>query len=392
MDSEITSKIQLDEITKLAQKLIRIPSDEQSGEQEICEYLSDILKSLGMNVRIQQISSRRANVIAEISKGNNKKSIMFNGHLDTVPIGDINKWKLDPLGGIIKGKKLYGRGSTDMKGAIASMIIAIKNIIKYQNNFSGKIIFTGVMGEETTGLGTQKIIEDKISADIAIVGEPSDGNIYRAHKGTMWFNITTYGKLGHSSESNSKSNNAIINMTKIIREIEKISKELEKKENKLLGHPSINIGLIKGGTKQNMIPDSCTASIDRRTLPNEKPKEIILQLNRRLNRLYNQDNRLKFSIKQKVVREAVEISESEPIVQELKKSIMKVCKKEPIISGMKATTDMSILVNQGKIPSVIYGPGFLKQAHTIDEFIKIDTLLEASKVYATLITKTLTNK
>ena len=278
-----------------------------------------------------------------------------------------------------------------MKGAIASMIIAIKNIIKYQNDFSGKIIFTGVMGEETTGLGTQKIIEDKISADMAIVGEPSDGNIYRAHKGTMWFNITTYGKLGHSSESNSKSNNAIINMTKIIREIEKISKELEKKENKLLGHPSINIGLIKGGTKQNMIPDSCTASIDRRTLPNEKPKEIILQLNRRLNRLYNQDNRLKFSIKQKVVREAVEISESEPIIQELKKSIMKVCKKEPIISGMKATTDMSILVNQGKIPSVIYGPGFLKQAHTIDEFIKIDTLLEASKVYATLITKTLTN-
>ena len=131
-----------------------------------------------------------------------------------------------------------------MKGSIASMIIAIKYIIKYQNDFSGKIIFTGVMGEETTGLGTQKIIEDKISADMAIVGEPSDGNIYRAHKGTMWFNITTYGKLGHSSESNSKSNNAIINMTKIIREIEKISKELEKKENKLLGHPSINIGLI----------------------------------------------------------------------------------------------------------------------------------------------------
>ena len=167
MDSEIASKIKLDEITRLAQKLIKIPSDEQSGEQEICEYLSDILKSLGMNVRIQQVSTRRANVIAEISRGDNKRSIMFNGHL-----GHSANWrppingKWDPLGGIIKGKKLYGRGSTDMKGAIASIIIAIKNIIKYQNDFSGKIIFTGVMGEETTGLGTQKIIEDKISADI----------------------------------------------------------------------------------------------------------------------------------------------------------------------------------------------------------------------------------
>lgn len=390
MNSGIISKIKLDDVTRLAQELIKIPSDEKTGEQEVCEYLSDILKSLGMKVRIQEVLPKRPNIIAEISGGNNNKSIMFNGHLDIVPIGDIEKWEIDPFEGIIRENKLYGRGSTDMKGAISSMIIAIKCIVNNINNINGKIIFTGVMAEETTGLGTQKIVEDNIRADMAIVGEPSDEKIYRAHKGTMWFDLATYGRLEHSSESNIKSNNAIINMMKLIHEIDKISKELEKQENNLMGSPSINVGLIRGGTKQNIIPDSCIVSIDRRTLPDEKPEEIIRELKTKLNELYEKDNRLEFNITQNIIREAVEISESETVVQEVKKAIIDICNKNPVISGMKATTDMSILVNQGKIPSVIYGPGFLKQAHTINEFIEVDKLLESSKVYAKIITNVLT--
>ena len=388
---DIKSKIKEEDITNLAQELIRIPSDEIAGEQEVCEYLSDILKSLGMKVRLQKVLPKRPNIIAEVLGGNNGKSIMFNGHIDTVPIGNIEKWNTDPYKAIIKDNKLFGRGATDMKGSIASMIIAIKYIMNNVENFNGKIIFTGVMAEETTGLGTQKVLEENIKTDMAIVGEPSDEKIYRAHKGTIWFNIFTYGKLEHSSESNTESNNAIINMMRLIEEINKISKELEGKNNSLVGHPSINVGLIEGGTKQNMIADSCKVSIDRRILPEEEPNEILDELRVRFDNLRLIDNRLKFNIEKDTIREAVEVSESEPIVQEVKRAVNKILNINPIVSGMKATTDMSILVNQGNIPSVIYGPGFIKQAHTIDEFIEVERLVESSQVYAEVLLNILTN-
>ena len=391
LNSDIKSKIKEEEITNLAQELIKIPSDETAGEKEVCEYLESFLKSLGMKVRLQEVLPNRPNIIAEVIGDEVGKSIMFNGHVDTVPIGDIKKWSMDPYSAIIKDNKLFGRGSTDMKGAIASMIIAMKFIMNNVEKFNGKIIFTGVMAEETTGLGTQKIVEENIKADMAVVGEPSDEKIYRAHKGTMWFNLSTYGKLEHSSESNSESNNAIINMMKLIMEINEISKELETIENNLVGHPSINIGLIDGGTKQNMIADSCRISIDRRTLPEEKTDEILDKLRIRLDGLRSLDDRLTFDLEIDTIREAVEVVESEQIVQEVKNALNKVINKNPTISGMKATTDMSILVNQGNIPSVIYGPGFIKQAHTVDEFIEVKRLVESSQVYAEILLNTLTN-
>ena len=391
LNSDIKSKIKEEEITNLAQELIKIPSDETAGEKEVCEYLESYLKSLGMKVRLQEVLPNRPNIIAEVIGDEVGKSIMFNGHVDTVPVGDIKKWSMDPYSAIIKDNKLFGRGSTDMKGAIASMIIAMKFIMNNVEKFNGKIIFTGVMAEETTGLGTQKIVEENIKADMAVVGEPSDEKIYRAHKGTMWFNLSTYGKLEHSSESNSESNNAIINMMKLIMEINEISKELETIENNLVGHPSINIGLIDGGTKQNMIADSCRISIDRRTLPEEKTDEILDRLRIRLDGLRSLDDRLTFDLEIDTIREAVEVAESEQIVQEVKNALNKVINKNPTISGMKATTDMSILVNQGNIPSVIYGPGFIKQAHTVDEFIEVKRLVESSQVYAEILLNTLTN-
>ena len=391
MNSDIKSKIKEEEITNLAQELIKIPSDETAGEKEVCEYLESYLKSLGMKVLLQKVLPNRPNIIAEVIGDEVGKSIMFNGHVDTVPVGDIKKWSMDPYSAIIKDNKLFGRGSTDMKGAIASMIIAMKFIMNNVEKFNGKIIFTGVMAEETTGLGTQKIVEENIKTDMAVVGEPSDEKIYRAHKGTMWFNLSTYGKLEHSSESNSESNNAIINMMKLIMEINEISKELETIENNLVGHPSINIGLIDGGTKQNMIADSCRISIDRRTLPEEKTEEVLDKLRIRLDGLRSLDDRLTFDLEIDTIREAVEVVESEQIVQEVKNALNKVINKNPTISGMKATTDMSILVNQGNIPSVIYGPGFIKQAHTVDEFIEVKRLVESSQVYAEILLNTLTN-
>ena len=391
MWKEITSKITSNEISKLASELIRIRSDEQVGEKEICFFLFDYLKALGFSVEIQDVLHNRPNIIARINGDSNGESLMFNGHLDTVPIGNIENWESEPFKPVIKNNKLFGRGSTDMKGAIASIIIAMKKFIEANEKFDGEIIFVGVMGEETEGLGSEKIIEQGIRANMAIVGEPSDGNIYRAHKGTLWFNLKTYGISEHSSQIKTTSNNAIQNMAFFIDEIGKMNSELEK-INSFVGHPTINIGKITGGIKQNIIPDECVISVDRRLLPNEDHNVVINNITKRLKHLEERDNRLKFDINIKMIREGTEISESEKIVSVVNNAIKLVLKTNPDISGMQATTDMSILVNKGNIPTVIYGPGYIKQAHTDNEFIELSQLVDSSKVYATILSELLLKK
>jgi len=388
---EITSKITSNEISELASELIKIRSDEEVGEKEICYFLFDYLKALGFSVEIQNVSHNRPNIIARINGNNNGESLMFNGHLDTVPIGNIENWKFEPFEPVIKNNKLFGRGATDMKGSIASAIIAIKRFIEKNEKFNGEIIFVGVMGEETEGLGSEKIIKEGIRANMAIVGEPSDGNIYRAHKGTLWFNLKTYGVAEHSSQIKTTSNNAIQNMSFFIEEIGKMNSELEK-INSVVGHPTINIGKITGGIKQNIIPDKCVISVDRRLLPKEDPHLVINNITKRLQRLEKKDNRLKFEINIKMIREGTEINESERIVSLVSNAIKLVLKTSPNISGMKATTDMSILVNKGNIPTVIYGPGYIKQAHIDNEFIELSQLVNASKVYATIFSELLLKK
>lgn len=391
MWKEIISKITSNEISELASELIKIQSDEKVGEKEICGFLFDYLKALGFSVEIQDVLHNRPNIIARINGDSNGESLMFNGHLDTVPISNIENWKSEPFNPVIKNNKLFGRGATDMKGGIASIIIAIKKFIEENGKFNGEIIFVGVMGEETEGLGSEKLIEQGIRANMAIVGEPSDGNIYRAHKGTLWFDLKTYGITGHSSQIKTTSNNAIQNMSFFIDEISKMNSELEK-INSFVGHPTINIGKITGGIKQNIIPDECVISIDRRLLPNEDPNVVINDITKRLQHLEERDERLKFNINIKMIREGTEISESEKIVSVVNNAIKLVLKTDPDISGMQATTDMSILVNKGKIPTVIYGPGYIKQAHTDNEFIELNQLVDSSKVYTVILSELLLKK
>ena len=144
--------------------------------------------------------------------------------------------------------------------------------------------------------------------------------------------------------------------------------------------------------KQNIIPDKCVISVDRRLLPKEDPHLVINNITKRLQRLEKKDNRLKFEINIKMIREGTEINESERIVSLVSNAIKLVLKTSPNISGMKATTDMSILVNKGNIPTVIYGPGYIKQAHIDNEFIELSQLVNASKVYATIFSELLLKK
>jgi len=383
MAGQASKRIQQGDLIRLTQLMVRIPSVNPPGnEEDLAEFLVQKLKSYGFSSKLVSVKPKRSNVLALLSGKKKGKTILMNGHMDVVPVGDLSQWKFEPFSGTLHQGRIYGRGSVDMKGGLASAIIAAKAFADtYGEDFAGSILIAGVVDEEDAGIGSKKLVES-VKADMAIVAEASDNTIYRAHKGTLWFEVTTKGKALHSSRVRSGNfENAIYRMSRVVNTLEDYLTELEKRKDGLVGNPTINVSVIKGGTKTNVVPESCTITVDRRLLPKENPKIALEEIRKLLaskTRLKNLEYRVALE------REGAIIKESEPIVKLTRNAVQEVTGKQPKITGCMATTDMAFLVNQGKIPTVVYGPGSLEQAHVANEYVEVEELLKAAKVYTTI--------
>jgi len=388
MVSQASKRIRKEDLIRLTQVMVRIPSVNPPGnEEDLAEFLVHELKSYGFSSKLVNVKPKRPNVMAMLSGKKKGKTILMNGHMDVVPVGDLSGWKFEPFSGTLHQGRIYGRGSVDMKGGLASAIIAAKAFADtYGEDFAGRILIAGVVDEEDAGVGSKKLVES-VKADMAIVAEASDDAIYRAHKGVLWFEITTKGKALHSSRVRSGNfENAIYRMTRVVNALEDYLAELEKRRDALVGNPTINVSIIKGGTKTNVVPDSCTITVDRRLLPKEDPK-VALEEIRKL--LVSKTKLKDLAFHVALEREGTIIKESEPIVKLTRNAVQEVTGKQPKVTGCMATTDMAFLVNQGKIPAVVYGPGSLEQAHVANEYVEVEELLKAAKVYATIFEKVL---
>lgn len=381
------SRIRRDDLIKLTQSMVRIPSVNPPGdEKDVAEFLLQELKSYGFSSKLLNVKPKRPNVIASYSGRKRGKTVLLDGHMDVVPVGDLSAWEYDPFSAILHDGRIYGRGSVDMKGGLASAIIAAKAFAEtYGEDFAGSIVIAGVVDEEDAGIGTKKLVKE-IKADMAIVAEPSDNSIYRAHKGVLWFEVTTRGNAIHSSRVRSgKTENAIYKMVKVVNALENYLAELEKRKNALVGNPTISVGMIKGGIKTNVVPDSCTITVDRRLLPNEKPEKALDDIRKVIAKALKE----KVKIRVLLVREGAMVDRREAIVKITSDAVKEVTGKSPGVTGCIATTDMSFLVNQGKIPAIVYGPGSLEQAHVPNEFVEVDELYKAAKVYSAIFEKVL---
>jgi len=319
----------------------------------------------------------------------------MNGHLDVVPVGDVSRWKHSPFAAEESDGKLWGRGACDMKGSIAAALEAIAAIQRSKVELDGKLIFQAVADEEILGpLGTKYLIENsKLSqnADAGICGEPTEFKSMIAAKGLIWPKITVIGRSCHGATPE-KGINAISKMTKVIQALE--SMEL-KANHPILGKPTVNIGTIEGGTKTNIVPDRCAITVDRRIVPGERKEEVVQMIKRLLDDLQGKDSKLKIETEigeEFLYAEPSEISKEEEIVKLVSNCYKEVSGKKSEIAGMVGTTDARFLINQGRTPTLIFGPGSLTQAHTIDEFVEIEALKTATDVLAEVIAAFLCNR
>ncbi len=368
------------ELLELLQELIKIESinptlsKHGSGEAEIAQYIGNYLKKMGLEVRYQDIGDGRLNVVGILKGKGNGKSIMLNGHTDTVSIDGMEIESFNP---VFKNGKVYGRGAMDMKSGLAAIILAVKTIIETKGELNGDMILTFVADEEYASLGTEKVVEE-YHADAAIICEPSNLQIVIAHKGFAWIKVGVHGKSGHGSLPEFGVD-AIVKGGKFLVKLEDLEKRiLSQKKHPLLSSPSIHASLIKGGIELSTYPDYCEIQLERRTLPGEDRDYITEEINNLIKNLHGEDTKFNADFDVFFYRSPLEVSSNQPIVQSLSKICSQTLNRKTKFSGFSGWTDAAIL-NDAGIPTVLFGPKGVG-AHGSLEFVNFRSVVSTTQI------------
>ncbi len=365
--------------------VIRLNSENPPGREEgVAHFLCERLQALGAQVELQVVEEGRPNVIGTFDFGPGP-TLLFNAHTDTVPVaGHVVRDLFDP---VVEDGRLYGRGACDDKGPLIAMLTACAaatDLVRQGHALSGRLIFTGVMGEESTGAGTRYIAEHGPRADWAIVGEPTELEPVLGHKGSYRRRLTFYGTAAHSSDP-SLGVNAIYRAARFVLEVERWNERLQTKSDPLFGSPVVSANVIQGGFKVIVIPDLCQVEIDRRLLPGETEATVQAEVAEILARLRDQDPELTVDIGDLSMDKAPSAVEPDSeLAQTLKASVEAVSGRPASFRGYRAGTDMTFLAAAG-VPTVIFGPGSIGKAHSTDEYVPLAEMEQAISVYTQVI-------
>ena len=372
----------MDEITRLLSDLVAINStnpeysDNASGEKEIGDYIYDYFKRSGIECERQDVTGPRSNIIARVhgNRGDkHKKTILLCSHMDTVFIeGMIFKPQ-------IKEGKLYGPGACDAKASLVAMMNALKLISRLKER-KHDIWFLAVVSEEIFHLGATRFLKDFRSFDACVIGEPSRLNIGTAHKGFIRLKIRTYGKSAHGATPE-LGINAVYTMNEIISEIKDVLiPSLKNIRHDSLGNPTINLGKIEGGVNFNLVPDSCTILIDRRTLPGEDTEEVLDTFRESVKKITAKDPESKAEIIDDInISPSLETDKRERIILAAEKSVNLVTSSKRCF-GFPYVTDGGLVAREG-IPTIILGPGDAGNCHILEEYVDLPELEQASEIY-----------
>lgn len=384
MVDKILKFVDKDEAVKLLQEMVRINTvNEPGNEMDLAKYLKKVFDKENIESKIYDLGDNRANIVAKIHGLEDKKSLLLNGHIDTVAPGDV-EWKHDPFSGAVDENKIYGRGTADMKGGLAAFIVAMKAIIDSKTELKGDLIFSAVAGEEIDSIGAKKFVADGGLDNVGgiIIGEPSGGDINIAEKGAYWLKITTYGQTAHGSFPE-KGINAIKSMNKLISEL--LEYEPEYDVNPILGDWTMNIGTIKGGLNTNVVPDKVSITIDMRTVPGQDHSSIYKDIENIFDKIKENDENFKANIEILNDRPAVETKADDPFVKQAQKVAKERFNRQLEPQGVNFYTDASIFLPAKDLPCIFYGPGESDMAHQPNEHITIESYMEAIEFYIAMI-------
>ncbi|MCB0851223.1 MAG: ArgE/DapE family deacylase [Bacteroidetes bacterium] len=373
------------ETYNLLSQMIRINSENpmlvtgSQGEGELARFMGKYMENMGLEVSYQDLGNNRVNAIGVLKGSGGGKTIMLNGHLDTVGIEGMT---IDPLEPTLKDGKVFGRGSQDMKGGVAAMVMAVKSLVDAGIKLNGDVIITCVADEEYGSIGTEEIVKE-YTADGGIVTEPTDEQIVIAHKGFVWSKITVEGKAAHGSRYEDGVD-AIVKMGKVLAGLDELENQiLVKKQHPLLGRGSVHASMIQGGSELSVYPSFCQLELERRILPGENLETSQKEIAEILERISHNDPAFKASFETWFERVPLEVDPNEAIVKSISSSYQQMNQQTPQYQGVSFWTDAAILAQAG-IPTVIFGPKG-KGLHAAVEYVELPSVVNTAEVIARTI-------
>lgn len=368
------------ETVKLLANLIRIESVNPSlvqggaGEKEIAAFISDYLTGIGLKVTIEDAAPGRPNVTGLLEGSGKGKTLMLNGHMDTVGLQEMT---IEPLNPVIKDGMMFGRGALDMKGGIAAMLAAARGIVESGVQLGGNLIVACVCDEEYMSMGTEHLV-GRLKMDAAVVVEPTGLQVVTAHKGFAWVDIETRGVAAHGS-SPAHGVDAITKMAKFLVALDQFQdRTLSKRVHPLVGPPSVHASIIDGGRELSTYPERCRLEIERRTIPGESIASVEREIAALFGKVSKSDPKFKAEYRVRFARGAMEVPSETEICQTLMTSVAAVTSRVPEIAGVSYWLDSEIIWRSG-IPVVVFGTSGTGP-HAAVECVDISSVLDVARV------------
>ncbi len=343
------------------------------GEAEIGAYIAEALRRLHLDVMTHEPQPGRVSVVGRMQGKGNGRSLMFNGHLDTVGIDGMT----EPFAATIRNGKMYGRGAYDMKGSLAACMTALKALVDSKAVFNGEVLLAAVADEEYFSLGTADIVS-RYKVDGAIVTEATEMNLCCAHKGFVWLEVETFGRAAHGSRFN-EGVDANMMMGRFLAELDKLEKDLRARSpHPLVGPPSLHAALLNGGSGLSTYAANCKLKIERRTIPGETEAQVVGELQKIIEQLTAADSNFKALVNALCTREPFEVAENAEIVRAVEKAAVRIRGISPRHIGQTFWMDSALLAAAG-IETVVIGP-IGAGAHADEEWVELQSLVDLAQI------------
>lgn len=374
-------RIDSDSVTDLLARLVRINSinpffsEGQTNEREIAGCVAEELRRIGARVEVREPEPGRMSVLGTLPGQGGGRSLALYAHMDTVGVGGM----AEPFSAEVRDGRLYGRGSYDMKGGLAACLSAARTIVEAGIPLAGDLHVLGVADEEVASLGLIDFLTS-FRPDAAIVTEPTELDLCRAHKGFIWIEVETEGRAAHGSRFD-LGIDANLRMGRFLGRLEGLERELrERPGHPLVGPPSLHAATLRGGTAPSIYAASCRLEIERRTIPGETEAGCVAELQTLADELAAADPTFRAKVRPFLARPSFEVAAEAPIVQTITEAATAVLGRTPPSIGATFWMDASLLAEAGVETVVLgaHGAG----AHADEEWVDLASVVQLTGILA----------